>query len=378
MVEIRDLRPGSETQRRFVDSATLTREIDRHLDKPDTREQLAREQQLYRLLGLIGPDDDLGALYRALLGSQVLGLYDDETDEFLVLHAGDDLSALAESTYAHEYVHRLQDATFDLGALGDAAEGNSDRELALSALIEGDAVVAQLGYGIRYMSRARLTELARSAAEVESPPGGTPFVLLRGLEFPYTAGPTFVAALRGRDSSFEAVDRAFGAPPISTEQVIHPEKYRSGEAPVEVSVPDLAGVFGSDWTPQPADVLGEFLLSTWLAALGRSNAAQAAAGWGGDSYQVWNGPEGEAIVVARIVWDRPEEDGSEFFDSLVAGLDQSSALRRIGGSRVRRAVWQGEARAIGVELAAGGGGCVLVAAGRAEQVAKLLEAVTPP
>jgi hypothetical protein len=376
--EIRGLNPGTETKRRFVDSATLTREIDRHLDKPEAQQQLARDQQLYRLLGLIGPDDDLNALYRALLGSQILGLYDDETDEFLVLQAGEDLSALAESTYAHEYVHRLQDVTFDLGALGNAADGNSDRELALSALIEGDAVVAQLGYGIRYMSRSRLTDLIRSASDVDPPPEGTPFVLLKGLKFPYTAGPTFVGALRGRDLSFEAVDRAFGVPPVSTEQIIHPEKYRSGEGPVEMPVPDLASAFGSDWTAQRADVLGEFLLSTWLTALGRSNAAQAAAGWGGDWYQVWNGPEGQATVVARIVWDRPEEDGSEFFDSLVAGLEGSRELRRVGTIDGRRAVWQGDRRAIGVELAASGGGTVLVAAERAEQVTKLLEAMTRP
>jgi hypothetical protein len=376
--EIRGLSSTVGTRRRFVDSATLAGEIERHLEKPEAKAQLAREQLLYRLLGLIGPGDDLGGLYRDLLGSQVLGLYDDEADEFWVLHGGEELSALAETTYAHEYVHRLQDLRFDLGALGDAAEGNSDRELALSALVEGDAVVTQLGYGLRYMNRTRLTELARSAAELGPPPAETPFVLVSALEFPYTAGPTLVGVLRGNSGGFEAVNRAFGAPPTSTEQVLHPEKYRAGEAPVDVDLPDLAAALGDGWAPQPEDVLGEFLLKTWLAALGRIDAASAAAGWGGDRYRVWTDLDGQAALAARIVWDRPEEDGQEFFESLAAGLDRSSSLRRVGSTGGRRAVWQGDGRAIGVELLPGGRGTVVAAAPRAVQVEGLLEAAARP
>ncbi|MBI4218500.1 MAG: hypothetical protein HY682_00045 [Chloroflexi bacterium] len=376
--EIRGLRSEGETRRRFVDSAALVAAINDELDKADIREQIASDQRLYQLLGLIQPGDDLDRLYRALLGSQVLGLYDPDTEEFLVLRAGDDLSALAESTYAHEYTHRLQDVRFDLDRMTDEAGDNSDRQIALSALIEGDATVTQLGYGFRFMSRARLAELLQAPEQFDPPPPETPFVLLKGLEFPYTAGPLFIAAIRGNAASFESVDRAFQSPPTTSEQVLHPDRYRSGEGATTVVLPDAAGVLGSGWAVVHTDVLGEFLLKTWLAFLRRGDAALAAAGWGGDAYQVLEGPEGKSALAARVVWDVPEQDGQEFFESLVAGLDRSSALRRTDGAGPAGVIWQSEGRAIGVRLGAGGAGTLLAAAPRADQVRALLARLEEP
>lgn len=373
--EVRGLGFEGETKRRFVDSATMAAVIGEELDKPENQEQIAQEQKLYRLLGLIEPDADLDSLYRGLLGSQVLGLYDPEAEEFLVLNAGDELSALAESTYAHEYTHRLQDVRFDLDGLSDAAKGNSDRELALAALIEGDATLTQLGYGIRFMSRARLTELMQAPEQFELPPAETPFVLLQGLEFPYTAGPIFVAALRGNASGFEAVDRAFDSLPMTSEQIMHPEKYRAAEAAAQAGIPDVANALGEGWSAGDPDVLGEFLLKTWLSFLGRADAAAAAAGWGGDSYQLFDGPGGRSAFVGRIVWDRPEEDAEEFFESVAAGLDRSSRLRRVAGRAPGRRVWEGDGRAIGVELAAVGTGTLLAAAPEVDIVERLLDSM---
>lgn len=371
--EVRGLRPEGETRRRFVDAAALAEAINEELDKPDVQEQIARDQVLYRLLGLIGPDDDLDRLYRALLGSQVLGLYDPETEEFLVLQTGDELSALAESTYAHEYTHRLQDVRFDLERLTDDAGDNSDRQIALAALIEGDATVTQLGYGVRFMSRARLTELLRAPEQFGPPPAETPFVLLQSLEFPYTAGALFISAIRGSAAGFEAIDQAFLSPPTTSEQVLHPDKYRSGEGAAPAALLDLAGALGDGWTAVQADILGEFLLKTWLSFLNRGDAAVAAAGWGGDAYQALNGPGGQSALVARIVWDRPEEDAEEFFESLVAGLDRLPAMRRADVSGPASVIWEGEGRAIGVRLGAGGEGTFVAAATRPDLVKKLLD-----
>lgn len=376
--ELRGLRSISETRRRFVDAATLADAINKELDESEAQQQIAKEQRLYALLGLIEPGADLDRLYRGLLGSQVLGLYDPEAEEFLVLQAGDGLSALAESTYAHEYTHRLQDVRFDLDGLSDVAKANSDRELALAALIEGDATVTQLGYGIRFMSRSRLAELMRAPEQFELPPAETPFVLLQGLEFPYTAGPLFVASLRGSAPGFEAVDGAFGAPPVTSEQILHPEKYRIGEEAADARIPDIGGMIPEGWTADDPDVLGEFLLKTWLSFLGRSDAASAAAGWGGDSYRLLDGPGGQSALVGRIVWDRPEEDAEEFFESLAAGLDGSPRLRRVAGQPPSRLIWQSDGRAIGVQLASGGAGTFLAAAPGVDLVESLLNSAAKP
>jgi hypothetical protein len=227
------------------------------------------------------------------------------------------------------------------------------------------------------MSRARLAELMRAPEQFELPPADTPFVLLKGLEFPYTAGPLFVAALRGSDQGFQAVDRAYSAPPTTSEQVLHPEKYRQGEGAAEAKLPDAAATLGEGWNADEPDVLGEFMLMTWLTFLGRGDASIAAAGWGGDSYVLLEGPSGEDALLARIVWDRPEEDGQEFFESLLAGLDRSARLRRVAEEGAALVIWEGDGRTIGVRLGPGTTGVVLAAAPRADQTRRLLDSVRP-
>lgn len=370
---LRGLPRKGETKRRFLSSSELAAEIGRQLDKNDAREQIEREQALYRMLGLIDPDTDLDRLYRALLGSQVLGLYDPETDEFLVLeNSSGDLGALAESTYAHEFAHRLQDAQYDLEMLAKATKGNADRALALSALIEGDATLTQLGYGLKYMGRARLVELMSEERRVSPPPADIPYVMLRALEFPYQAGQRFAAALRGSDDRFDAIDRAFLDPPLTTEQVIHVEKYLRREAAMDVQLPP-DGPPGEAWTRAFEDVLGEFLLRTWLRSLGAPGADRAAAGWGGDRVAVFYGPDHRTALAACIVWDDPETDGPEFFSALTKGLDGASRWRRTVDASTKGALWEDGRGAIGVRLHAGSHGVTIAAGPSARDVSELLD-----
>ena len=110
-----------------------------------------------------------------------------------------------------------------------------------------------------------------------------PPVLRESLLFPYTGGLTFTQRLHGA-GGWEAVNDAFAKPPASTEQILHPEKYDSGEAPLEVDLPDdLAARMGAGWKVGLEDTLGEFQLKVWLAETagdGAASAATAAAGLG--------------------------------------------------------------------------------------------------
>ena len=112
-----------------------------------------------------------------------------------------------------------------------------------------------------------------------------PAALKAQLLFPYTTGLGFVQGLQNK-GGWDAVDQAFGAPPDSTEQVLHPEKYAAHEPPVTIAIPaDLATRLGAGWTVDLQDTMGEFGLRTWLESVGGLAAADAAAaadGWGGD------------------------------------------------------------------------------------------------
>ena len=96
-------------------------------------------------LGLIPESTDLYDLMVRLLGEQVAGYYDPRTDEMVVVADGE--FGAAEYYYAHEVVHALQDAYLDPNDLmEDLTALNSDEELAVISLYEGDAVVASGRY----------------------------------------------------------------------------------------------------------------------------------------------------------------------------------------------------------------------------------------
>ena len=114
------------------------------------------------------------------------------------------------------------------------------------------------------------------------------------------------------------MNEAFGNPPTSTEQVLHPQKYVSGEGPVAVSLPDVADALGEDWEEVYSDVMGEFFLRTYLETrTAEPAAALAAAGWGGDRYALLRGPGDEYALVSLIEWDTGQ-DAREFLNAMTS------------------------------------------------------------
>ncbi|MGB9896729.1 MAG: hypothetical protein ACPLTO_02385, partial [Thermanaerothrix sp.] len=119
---------------------------------------------------------------------------------------------------------------------------------------------------------------------------------------------------------WEAINAAFKHPPLSTEQILHPEKYPN-DAPLEVNVPDLSPVL-TGYEPYDEGEIGEWYLYLILAyaekqawRLNENIAAQAAAGWGGDVYQVWRNPQNEGtLLLVNIRWDS-ENDAKEFYNA---------------------------------------------------------------
>src|SRR5690606_29093849 len=101
--------------------------------------------------GFIEPGTNIADLQSEILGEQVAGYYDPETSAMVVVSSNEneELSANDELTFAHEVVHALQDQHFDLMAIqGDLDLLTDDEYLAINAMIEGDATVAQVLYMI--------------------------------------------------------------------------------------------------------------------------------------------------------------------------------------------------------------------------------------
>ena len=267
-------------------------------DYEEEREDMDLGGRLLVAMRLLEPDQDLFELYGDFLGEGVLGFYDFEIGELVV--RGSSVTAFTRSTIVHELTHAHDDQRFELDrpAVREAADESG---FAFLALMEGNAVRVQQQWEATLSEDERdelLTEQIAAAGGLDV--SDLPFVLLRQIEFPYTAGALLVEALD--EAGGEArIDEAFIAPPVTSEQVIEPERYLDGEGPIPVARPP------ADGEVVDGGAFGQLTLRLTLSdVLDRETAREAADGWGGDAYTAWAEGERTCVRIA-FVMDTPED-----------------------------------------------------------------------
>ncbi len=247
--------------------------------------------------------------------TNILGFYDPATGDLAIITNNRDLDILNEYAYAHELMHALQDQHFSLDWFAEnEIRLGSDRQLARRALAEGEAELLQelyldLGYideqGKNELlnALARLPRMGQSASLVDIPE-----VLVRSADFPYVEGKEFARALYNQ-SGWSGLDGAWAAPPESTEHILHPERYLAGDQPIAVEPLPVEDMLGDVWRRVRVDTLGELYLRLMLGRRLNADAVEtAAAGWGGDTYQVFQHQEsGGLILLWRLAWDSPAD-----------------------------------------------------------------------
>lgn len=347
---IRGLPVKQDTPTFFITPDQMAENIRQIIEEEYTREEADVESELLALLDFIEPGTNLKEVFADLYAGAVGGYYDTDTGEMFVLNDGDKPNPAAKHTLAHEIVHALQDQAFDLDAFLPEDEENDDLARAKIALVEGDAVLAAAEYLRTHLTRSEIRQVYSSGG------GGAnlseiPRALIEFLTFPYQEGATFVAAVH-ESSGWDSVDSAYSAPPLSTEHILHPDKYFAGEQPVAVKLPNLASALGGGWEILDEGVLGEFTISLYLRnRLPRFRAADAAEMWGGDAYVlIRNDEQDDSAVVSHSVWDT-EEDAQDFFDAVVSYYEtprSGSGEVTISEYGVRR--WDSGERSVYVSL----------------------------
>ena len=365
-------------------------------------ENLKAMGKSYGLLGLMDPELDLYQAYLDMLRGQVGGFYDPKTKKFYMMSTFNQ-GGLADIIMAHELTHALDDQYYFLDKMFENARDlNSDSEFALRAVVEGSGTSLMNLYTIQGMMAGYLKMdqneiqemMATSSESIKDAP---PFLVVT-LALPYLEGNKFLvkqssvltaAAITPKP---EDLDYAFANPPLSSEQVLHFEKYWDPEkwdAPVEVGLPDLASVLPSDgvnndialilngiifplaflllilkrkkpvvagsavfvalvwagiqlldseWELKNEDTLGElgcFVLTaeeapdlSTVEGQMGSWSNDASAGWGGDKYALWQNSAGESLLVWATTWDTPEDCG-EFIESFHYMNDENPALMTV-------------------------------------------------
>jgi hypothetical protein len=307
---LRNLKFRSRPVPQRVSPAVARREGLDDLDRSYPEARRRADEEVLKLLGLIEPGVDLRSISASVFGEGVAGYYDPRSKRLRIV-AGTTPDALSEIVLAHELTHALEDQRFGLAV----TEGESDdAALARLALVEGSATLVMQQYLLRHIGAEKALGGLLGSAFQTGP--DLPKFLQDQLIFPYIGGMQFVQSLVQRGGgSWKLVDLADRLRvPDSTEQVLHPGKWVAVEAPLPVR---LEVPLHDDWRRVTSGTWGEWQTDQLLGG-----SADAAAGWGGDRYELWqrgtcaSAPcRDQDVLVMRWRWDTAR-DRREFEDAL--------------------------------------------------------------
>lgn len=322
--EIRGLKLLTPVKSGAQSRAQIEQMVIKNFEEESTPEELEAEFKSLVVFGLVQKDFKYREFLTKLLTEQIAGFYDPKKKEFYL--ADWNPLELQKPVMAHELTHALQDQHFDLKRFEKWPDGDGDRELAIHALIEGDATALMIDYLMKPLGQS-VTKIPKSLldqmnAETNGPGmeviSAAPNAIRESLLFPYASGLGFAYDLL-KAQGWEGVSKAYQSLPQSTEQILHPAKYLSNEMPVKIELADVAGVLGKGWRRLTFDVNGEFGYYLLLAQyLDKTVARKAAEGWGGDQYAVFeNATKTRTTAVHVSRWDSTS-DAAKFFEAYEA------------------------------------------------------------
>ena len=323
-------------------------------------------------IGLFEKPVDLATIEEQALVTQAGAYYDPDSKQFFLV-AVPDSELFLDTISAHELTHALQDQHFDLHKyMPPTGKLDEDASSARRFVVEGDATLVMMLYsvhktigdqvpasviaGLRGQIEAFATQGIAEAKDqlksqaalftglgndiqksIDAMDDIPPSVLVPMLDA-YMKG-ALVALTAYQQGGWKAVDELYRDPPESTEQVLHPttKLFPVREHPHKVVLARSSDLELS------SNVLGELQWRIYFALWKVANPEAAAAGWGGDHYDVARRKDGRLIGRIATIWD-DEAAATRFTDAYVTsvaarfpGADTShpeAGIARAGGGKI--------------------------------------------
>ena len=246
---------GAEVQQTLVELSAITGFPIKHpvAFESITREQINRylqerikevarpgevraEELTLKKFGFVPESFDLRKNTIDLLTEQAAAFYDFHRKKLFISDWAQ--TSMRDEALIHELAHALADQSFSLEKFTKKVEQDSEKSLARQAVVEGQAMWLTNAVIARREGRAR----GRVESGGDAEPSGkypvfdeAPLYIRENLIFPYKAGEQFQDAVYDKDQK-NSLAEVFHAPPVSSQQVLHPDKYFAHAAP---TVPDL-------------------------------------------------------------------------------------------------------------------------------------------
>jgi len=323
VVKLRGLELKVPVQKGVKSREEISTYLNERIQEEYSREELEKEGRMLGKLGLIPSTIDYREFILKLLTEQVGGYYDPDKKIFFIASW---LSVEEQRpVMVHELAHALQDQNFNIQKIldDDRAKQNSDRILAHQALLEGDGMVVMLQDVLETIQRhfSELPDLAFVMREQMTAMqaqfdifSDAPVYIQQSLLFPYGYGASFIQNVWKNNPGWQTINNIYSDLPVSTEQILHPEKYfgvRDNPEPVKPLNPAVR--LGSDWKIVYQNVLGEFSLGLLLNLhLTDEHSRKSVSGWGGDQVVYLENGAGRDAAFVNSIWDTVE-DAEKFF-----------------------------------------------------------------
>lgn len=275
-------------------------------------EDIRAEEITLKLFGLVPQDFDLRSTTVDLLTEQAAAFYDFHKKRLYITDWTP--SATREAALVHELAHALADQNFNLSKFIRQGQENDDGAMARMAVMEGQASWLMAEYMARQMGQSLVSSPSLLTMMSRSMEPGTsdfpvfekaPLYLRETLLFPYTKGMLFQNAVVARLGK-QGLAEVFRRPPVSTQQVLHADRYFARDVPSEPEPPATKKMLKGykDLAEGSIGELDHAILIEQYA--GKKEADAVAPHWKGGQYAVFENRSAKRYVLAYAVdWDQP-------------------------------------------------------------------------
>lgn len=274
-----------------------------------TPEELRVEELALKKFGFVPADFDLAKNTIDLLTEQAAAFYDFHTKKLYITDWTS--SSMRQEALTHELAHALADQNFHLKRFIRQARKSDDGALARMAVMEGqaswlmaEAVARKSGQSVQN-DPAMIESMSRameSGSEQFPVFQNAPLYIQQTLIFPYSQGMLFQNAVV-REKGQQAFAEVFRNPPVSTQQILHPQKYFRRVTPTSPALPQLHLSRGYKRLAESS--MGELDHAILLQQYTTKQQSDAVyPHWLGSRYALFeNRPEHRVVLLYASEWD---------------------------------------------------------------------------
>jgi len=322
----------------YIDKQNINAFLKKRVKEVAKPEDLRAEELTLKLFGLVPADFNLAQNTVELLTEQAAAFYDYEKKKLFITDTTP--GASQQPVLAHELAHAVADQNYNLSRFIKQGRKNDDGSSARMAVMEGQATWLMSEFLAKRMGQslkdspgmvAAMSSMSDTSGSQFPVFDSSPLYLRMTLVFPYTKGMLFQHAVFERNGQAGFAE-LFQKPPVSTQQILHPDKYFAGLKPTEPALPEPK--LAKEYKGLVGGTLGELDHHVMLEQYSsKEEADELAPHWRGCTFNLMESKKAERVVLLYAVeWDT-EDAARQYFVAYRRQLEKKWKKTTIAAER---------------------------------------------